>query len=187
MTRLLITSCLILIAVSLLFAQTSAVRQPSATVNLTGPALLRAEGKSIKINGVVAATPTLIFPGDKVETGGDTAAYLVRPGKTWTLDRNSSAEFQDGALVPSQGRVWVSNEGQPVQQLGSRILDVNAAESDFNDDGCRQIPRKGQKACDEAENECQSKYKKECLCHYDNPNHNSPINPEPSDFKCRPL
>jgi hypothetical protein len=185
MNRLLLLPCLILIAVGLLFAQSRAVLQPSATVNVTGPALLHPEGKSIRVNGLLVTGPTLIFPGDKIETGGDTAAYLIRPGKIWTLDRNSLAVFQGDALLPSQGRVWASNGSQPAQELGSRMLDEDLAQSNFNDDGCHEVPYKYRDVCDVAENECQQKYHEECLCHY---NKSKPVSPiTPSDFTCYPM
>jgi hypothetical protein len=69
---------LLLFVISSLFAQETT---PKATVTqrVGNSALLRADGKSIRVNGVAAPSTMTIFPGDRVDTGADTAALLSRP------------------------------------------------------------------------------------------------------------
>jgi hypothetical protein len=46
------------------------------------------------------------------------------------------------------------------------------------------------KACDQAEDACEKKHHRECVCHYHNDHDKddvSPIRPDADDFKCHPV
>ena len=100
----------LLFATFSLFAQERATPKADSTQSVTQSALLRAEGKSIRINGVAAPSTMTIFSEDRVDTGADTAAIVIMGGRILTLDRNSSAVFRNGTLVLSQGKAWLADQ-----------------------------------------------------------------------------
>lgn len=190
----LVCSLVIVFASGALFAQNRAVGQPSTVVNLKDSALLRAEGKSIKVNGVAVHDSIAIFPEDRIETGADTTAYVILAGRILTLDRNSVAVFEDGYLVPFLGRAWASDgvgdsSVKSLKLADSQLGSVGLFPTD-NDEHFKGICKKYAKACDQAEDACERKYHKDCVCHYHN-NHDkddiSPIHPDADDFVCHPI
>ena len=95
---------------SSLFAQQPTTPKANITEGVTHSALLRAQGKSIRVNGVAVQSTMTIFSGDRVDTGADTAAIVIMGGRILTLDRNSSAVFRNGTLVLNQGKAWLANQ-----------------------------------------------------------------------------
>src|SRR3984957_6195700 len=95
---------------SSLFAQQPTTPKANITEGVTHSALLRAEGKSIRVNGVAVPSTMTIFAGDRVDTGADTAAIVIMGGRILTLDRNSSAVFRHETLVLSQGKAWLADQ-----------------------------------------------------------------------------
>jgi hypothetical protein len=199
MTRLLLACSLVVaFASSALVAQNSAVAHPSTTVNLKDSALLRAEGKSIKVNGVTVRNSTAIFPEDRIETGADTTAYITLLGRILMLDRNSVAVYRNSSLVPFQGRAW-SSDGisagsvkklrLEASQLGSDVFS-SSAEDHHNGDHFSGVCAKFPTGCDQAEDACEKKHHRECICQYHSDHDKddiSPIHPDEDDFKCHPI
>ena len=191
---LLACSLVVVFASSALVAQSSAVAHPSTTVSLKDSALLRAEGKSIKVNGVTVRNSTAIFPEDRIETGADTTAYITLSGRILMLDRNSVAAYRNGSLVPFQGRAWSSDGisagsvkklGLEASQLGSDLFSSN-----HDDDHFKGICAKFPNGCDQAEDACEKKHHRECICQYHSDHDKddiSPIHPNSDDFKCHPI
>jgi len=191
---LLACSLVVVFASSALVAQSSAVAHPSTTVSLKDSALLRAEGKSIKVNGVTVRNSTAIFPEDRIETGADTTAYITLSGRILMLDRNSVAAYRNGSLVPFQGRAWSSDGisagsvkklGLEASQLGSDLFSSNR-----DDDHFQGICAKFPNGCDQAEDACEKKHHRECICNYHSDHDKddiSPIHPNSDDFKCHPI
>jgi len=191
---LLACSLVVAFASSALVAQNSAVAHPSTTVNLKDSALLRAEGKSIKVNGVTVRNSTAIFPEDRIETGADTTAYITLLGRILMLDRNSVAVYRNGSLVPFQGRAWSSNSISAgsvkrlrleASQLGSDVFSSN-----HDDDHFTGICAKFPSGCDQAEDACEKKHHRECICNYHSDHDKddiSPIHPNEDDFTCHPI
>jgi len=194
---LLVCSLVLVFASGALVAQSSAVAHPSTTVNLKDSALLRAEGKSIKVNGLTVRNSTAIFPEDRIETGADTTAYITLSGRILMLDRNSVAVYRNGSLAPFQGRAW-SSDGisagsvkklhLEASQLGSDVFSPSAV--DDNNDHFKGICAKCPIGCDQAEDACEKKFHRECICHYQSDHDKddiSPIHPNKDDFKCHPI
>lgn len=195
---LLAWSLVVVFASGALVAQNSAVAHPSTTVNLKDSALLRAEGKSITVNGVTVRNSTAIFPEDRIETGADTTAYITLLGRILMLDRNSVAVYRNGSLVPFQGRAW-SSDGisagsvkklrLEASQLGSDVFS-SGAEDHHNGDHFTGICAKFPIGCDQAEDACEKKHHRECICQYHSDHDKddiSPIHPDKDDFKCHPI
>src|ERR1700722_15068289 len=95
---------------SSLFAQQPTTPKANITEGVTHSALLRAEGKSIRVNGVAVQSTMTIFSGKRVDAGADTAAIVIMGGRILPLDRNSSAVFRNGTLVLNQGKAWLANQ-----------------------------------------------------------------------------
>src|SRR5262249_40178891 len=130
-------------------------------------ALLRAQGKSIRVNGVAVPSVLTIFSGDRIETGADTAASIISSGRILTLDRNSSAVFQNGTLAVNRGKAWLGTQNgtapgtitklaapfaAPATVSSTTTLTVAAGNSnDHFTDICAQFPQ----ACDQAEDACE--------------------------------
>jgi hypothetical protein len=128
------------------------------------------------------ATPSTmtIFSGDRVDTGADTAATIILAGRTLTLDRNSSAVFRNGTLVLSRGKAWLANQSGSALGAVTRLaaapvtsasaVPLAAAETQVQGDSgssndhftgtCKQFA----KACDQAEDACEKKNHRECVC-----------------------
>jgi hypothetical protein len=194
---------LLLLAISLLPAQNQAAPRPAAGANRSASALLRAEGKSIKVNGVVVPATMTIFSNDRIQTGADTVAYIMVPGRMFTLDRKSSAVFRDGTLVVNRGRGWLSEKAGTASQTqlfpllpagaarGSGVVSAaTTASPDDNHDRFTGICAQFSAGCDQAEDACESKFHRECVCHYVSDRDQddvSPIHPDADDFKCQPI
>jgi len=194
---LLVCSLVVVFGNAALVAQSSPVAHPSTTVKLKDSALLRAEGKSIKVNGVTVRNSTAIFPEDRIETGADTTAYITLSGRILMLDRNSVAVYRNGSLVPFQGRAWssggisagsVKNLRLEASRLGSDVFSPSAV--DNNDDHFKGICAKFPVGCDQAEDACEKKHHRECICNYHSDHDKddiSPIHPNQDDFQCHPI
>jgi hypothetical protein len=191
---LLACSLVVVFASSALVAQSSAVAHPSTAVNLKDSALLRAEGKSIKVNGVTVRNSTAIFPEDRIETGADTTANITLSGRILMLDRNSVAVYRSGSLVPFQGRAW-SSDGMSAGSVKKLPLEASRLGSDVfssnhDDDHFKGVCAKFPSGCDQAEDACEKKHHRECICNYQSDHDKddiSPIHPDKDDFKCHPI
>jgi len=215
---LVVFSSLVLFLCSVAFAQNESA-QSAANNELRTSALLRTEGKSIKVNGAIVPTTMMIFENDRIQTGADTVAHVILPGRILTLDRKSTAVFRDGTLVVHRGRAWLPAVGAaagattmiaaagvgsastvaPAGVAAARSLaaattsSTNDGDGDGDDDRgdhfsgiCAQF----HKACDQAEDACEKKYGRECVCHYVSDHDKddvSPIKPDSDDFKCSPV
>jgi len=196
----------LLFVTSSLFAQEPTTPKANITQSVTHSALLRAEGKSIRINGVAAPSTMTIFSEDRVDTGADTAAIVIMGGRILTLDRNSSAVFRNGTLVLSQGKAWLANQngstpGTVTRLAAPRVTAASTAplaadEMSVQEDAgssndhftgtCKQFPQ----ACDQAEDACEKKNHRECVCTYKSDHDKddiSPIRPDSDDFQCQPV
>jgi len=146
-----------------------------------------------------------IFANDRIQTGADTVAYIMLPGRILTLDRKSSAVFRDGTLVVNRGRAWRSDgltaagrggtqarlAAPPSVKASGTAGTANVAfADDERNDHFSGICAQFSQACDQAENTCEQRYHRECVCHYVS-DHNqddvSPIQPDADDFKCSPV
>ena len=194
----------LLFVTSSLFAQEQTTPKANITQSVTHSALLRAEGKSIRINGVAAPSTMTIFSEDRVDTGADTAAIVIMGGRILTLDRNSSAVFRNGTLVLSQGKAWLADQNgstpRTVTRLAAPRVTATAplaadetsgqgedpSSNDHFTGTCKQFA----KACDQAEDACEKKNHRECVCTYKSDHDKddiSPIRPDSDDFQCQPV
>ena len=196
----------LLFVTSSLFAQEQTTPKTNFTQSVTQSALLRAEGKSIRINGVAFPSSMTIFSEDEVDTGPDTAAIVIMGGRILTLDRNSSAVFRNGTLVLSQGKAWLSDQngstpGTVTRLAAPRVTAASTAplatdetpvqgdagsSNDHFTGTCKQFPQ----ACDQAEDACEKKNHRECVCTYKSDHDKddiSPIRPDADDFQCQPV
>jgi hypothetical protein len=191
-------------------AENRVLPQSTSTTSLGSRALLRAEGKSIKINGAAAPTVTTIFSGDRIETGADTAASLVYAGRILTLDRNSAAIFRNGTLVPSRGKAWSSSQNSsapatvtklvaPAPVTTSSTTAVTATSTTTTQLATAETPVQGDAgssndhfngicaqfpvACDQAEDACEKRTHHECVCTYQSDHDKDDISPIPP--RCR--
>ena len=73
----------------------------------TGVAMGNFNG-DVSVNGRAAPPNTAVFPGDKVITGRNAAAYISRPGFTLSLGSDSSAELLGGGARMLNGSVYVT-------------------------------------------------------------------------------
>jgi hypothetical protein len=189
---------------SSLFAQEQTTPKANITQSVTHSALLRAEGKSIRVNGAAVPSTMTIFSEDRVDTGADTAAIFIMGGRILTLDRNSSAVFRNGTLVLSQGKAWLAHQngsapGTITRLAAARVTATaplaadetsgqgeNPSSNDHFTGTCQQFP----KACDQAEDACEKKNHRECVCTYKSDHDKddiSPIRPDSDDFQCQPV
>ena len=137
-----------------------------------------------------------------VDTGADTAATVIMGGRILTLDRNSSAVFRNETLVLSQGKAWLADQNGSGSGIVTRLTAAPASApltaplvaANMQKDGggskdqdiCAQFP----KACDQAEDACEKKFHRECVCHYHSDHDKddvSPIHPDADDFKYHPV
>jgi hypothetical protein len=213
---LVVFSSLALFLCSVAFAQNESA-QSAAKNELRTSALLRTEGKSIKVNGAVVPTTMTIFENDRIQTGADTVAHVILPGRILTLDRKSTAVFRDGTLVVRRGRAWLAGVGAaggattmiaaagaggasivaPTGLVAARSLAATTSSrtatttaTDDNDDHFTGICATFSASCDQAEDACESKNHRECVCHYVSDRDKddvSPIKPDSDDFKCSPV
>lgn len=205
MPRLAFLTGLLLFFTSSLFAQERTTSKAAATQSVANSALLRAEGKSIQINGVAAPSTMTILSGDRVDTGADTAAIIILAGRVLTLDRNSSAVFRSGTLALSRGKAWLANQdgsapGTPIRLAASPVTapltaplarwDEGHSDEGHSGDHFTGICAKFAKGCDQAEDACEKKHHRECVCHYHSDHDKddvSPIHPNSDDFRCQPV
>jgi len=145
-----------------------------------------------------------IFANDQIQTGADTVAYIMLPGRILTLDRKSSAVFRDGTLVVNRGRAWRSDgltaagrggtqarlAAPPSVKASGTAGTANVAfADDERNDHFSGICAQFSQACDQAENTCEQRYHRECVCHYVSDHDQddvSPIQPDADDFKMLP-
>jgi hypothetical protein len=191
---------------SSLFAQQPTTPKANITQSVTHSALLRAEGKSIRVNGVAVPSSMTIFSEDRIDTGADTAAIVIMGGRILTLDRNSSAVFRNGTLVLNQGKAWLANQngstpGTVTRLAAARVRGPSSTplaadeKSGKGDEGstndhftgtCKQFP----KACDQAEDACEKKNHRECACTYNAimiRTTSARFAPDSDDFQCQPV
>ena len=204
MPRLIFLTSLLLFFTSSLFSQEQPTPE-AAPQSVASSALLRAEGKSSRINGVAAPSAMTIFSGDRVDTGADTAAIIILVGRILTLDRNSSAVFRSGTLVLSRGKAWLTNQNgsaagsarlaaasataplsAPLAATETQVQGDTGSSNDHFTGICGQFAS----ACDQAEDACEKKNHRECVCHYQSDHDQddiSPIHPNSDDFQCQPV
>jgi len=214
---LVVFSSLVLFLCSVAFAQNKSA-QSAAKKELRTSALLRTEGKSIKVNGAIVPTTMTIFENDRIQTGADTVAHVILPGRILTLDRKSTAVFRDGTLHVRRGRAWLAGVGAaggattmiaaagvgganivaPAGVVAARSLAATTSSTndgdgdgdDDRDDHFSGICAQFHSACDQAEDACEKKNHRECVCHYVSDHDKddvSPIKPDSDDFKCSPV
>jgi hypothetical protein len=205
MARLIFLISFLLFVISSLFAQETTLKA-AVTQTVANSALLRADGKSIRINGVAAPSTMTVFPGDRVDTGADTAATIVSAGRVLTLDRNSSAVFRSGTLFLSRGKAWLAEANGSAPGTITRLAaapvttpfttpfaaDEPVARWDEgrSKDHFTGICAQFAKACDQAEDACEKKHHRECVCQYHSDHDKddvSPIHPDADDFRCQPV
>jgi hypothetical protein len=63
-------------------------------------ALLRSHGV-VKVNGVTATSSTVVMEGDRIDTGKNSSASLLLPGRMISVESGSSVVYHDGKVVPS--------------------------------------------------------------------------------------
>jgi hypothetical protein len=63
-------------------------------------ALLRSHGV-VKVNGVPATSSTVVMEGDRIDTGKNSSASLLLPGRMISVESGSSVVYHDGKVVPS--------------------------------------------------------------------------------------
>jgi len=90
------------------FALVLCLLLPSALLGgNTGVAMGNFNG-DVSVNGRAVPPNTAVFPGDKVITGRNAAAYISRPGFTLSLGGDSSAELLGGGARMLNGSVYVT-------------------------------------------------------------------------------
>ena len=63
-------------------------------------ALLRSHGV-VKVNGVPATSSTVVMEGDRIDTGKNSSASLLLPGRMISVESGSSVVYHDGNVVPN--------------------------------------------------------------------------------------
>ena len=63
-------------------------------------ALLRSHGV-VKVNGTPATSSTVVMEGDRIDTGKNSSASLLLPGRMISVESGSSVVYHDGNVVPS--------------------------------------------------------------------------------------
>ena len=63
-------------------------------------ALLRSHGV-VKVNGVPATSSTVVMEGDRIDTGKNSSASLLLPGRMISVQSGSSVVYHDGNVVSS--------------------------------------------------------------------------------------
>jgi hypothetical protein len=63
-------------------------------------ALLRSQGV-VKVNGVPATSSTVVMEGDHIDTGKNSSASLLLPGRMISVGSGSSVVYHDGNVVPN--------------------------------------------------------------------------------------
>ena len=107
-------------------------------------ALLRSRGV-VKVNGAPATSSTVVMEGDRIDTGKNSSASLLLPGRMISVESGSSVVYHDGNVVPSPS----------VAKLSS--ASAMAHDSDTEGQGDRN--EKGKQKCLSASGN------KKCVCH----------------------
>jgi hypothetical protein len=63
-------------------------------------ALLRSQGVC-KVNGVPATSSTVVMEGDHIDTGKNSSASLLLPGRVISVGSGSSVVYRDGNVIPN--------------------------------------------------------------------------------------
>ena len=107
-------------------------------------ALLRSQGV-VKVNGVPATSSTVVMEGDRIDTGKNSSASLLLPGRMISVGSGSSVVYHDGNVVTNTSAA----------KLGS--ASAMAHDSDTEGQGDRN--EKGKQKCLSASGN------KKCVCH----------------------
>ncbi len=105
-------------------------------------ALLRSHGV-VKVNGAPAMSSTVVMEGDRIDTGKNSSASLLLPGRMISVESGSSVVYHDGNVVRSTSAA----------KLGS----ASAMAHDSDTEGDRN--EKGKQKCLSASGN------KKCVCH----------------------
>ena len=107
-------------------------------------ALLRSRGV-VKVNGAPATSSTVVMEGDRIDTGKNSSASLLLPGRMISVESGSSVVYHDGNVVPSPS----------VAKLSS----ASAMAHDSDTEGPGDRNEKGKQKCLSASGN------KKCVCH----------------------
>jgi hypothetical protein len=107
-------------------------------------ALLRSRGV-VKVNGSPATSSTIVMEGDRIDTGKNSSASLLLPGRMISVESGSSVVYHDGNVVPSPS----------VAKLSS----ASAMAHDSDKEGQGDRNEKGKQTCLSASGN------KKCVCH----------------------
>ena len=103
-------------------------------------ALLRSHGV-VKVNGVPATSSTVVMEGDRIDTGKNSSASLLLPGRMISVESGSSVVYHDGNVVSNTSAA----------KLGSASAMAHDSDTDKN--------KKGKQKCLSASGN------KKCVCH----------------------
>ena len=70
-------------------------------------AVLRSNG-AVKINGSAAGYSNVVMDGDRIETDGQSSAFLFLSGRMITVGSGASVVYQNGVVVPSVGAAKIT-------------------------------------------------------------------------------
>ena len=110
-------------------------------------ALLRSHGV-VKVNGVPATSSTVVMEGDRIDTGKNSSASLLLPGRMISVESGSSVVYHDGNVVPSPSVAKLSS--------ASAIAHDSAKDKDKDD---KDNHGKDKQKCLSASGN------KKCVCH----------------------
>jgi len=100
-------------------------------------ALLRSHGV-VKVNGVPATSSTVVMEGDRIDTGKNSSASLLLPGRMISVESGSSVVYHDGNVVPNPS----------VAKLGSASAMAHDSDTDKNSKGKQKcLSASGNKKC----------------------------------------
>jgi hypothetical protein len=102
--------------------------------------LLRSRGV-VKVNGAPATSSTVVMEGDRIDTGKNSSASLLLPGRMISVESGASVVYHDGNVVPSPS----------VAKLSSASAMAHDSDTDKN--------KKGKQKCLSASGN------KKCVCH----------------------
>ena len=71
-------------------------------------ALLRSRGV-VKVNGAPATSSTVVMEGDRIDTGKNSSASLLLPGRMISVESGSSVVYHDGNVVPNTSAAKLSS------------------------------------------------------------------------------
>ena len=111
-------------------------------------ALLRSHGV-VKVNGVPATSSTVVMEGDRIDTGKNSSASLLLPGRMISVESGSSVVYHDGNVVPSPS----------VAKLSSASAMAHDSDKDKDKDNDKDNKGKDKQKCLSASGN------KKCVCH----------------------